>query len=278
MIIIGSRALAFYRNIERQPADLDIMVDGTKLSSIPTSYRWRRWGIEAWVCHPASPYKSDWLAFNYAKEYGAKVGRHIYAPVDLLKVLKLSCADYLNKPKHIADLAYLEDVELSEDMLALVKLRSLETQLRVEAQRKMFFDKYAINRQIPHDQLHKIIAEHPAYQKLLVDAVTPSKAKFVVMSDTDRVQIVLEEVMALTLERFVLSQPSKLAVAAALGQIANFKSQAPQYWLNRLGSNMNDNPGWFRDWISQNKSLIIDAHSECWSNMYSRSKEQILSL
>jgi hypothetical protein len=197
------------------------------------------------------------------------------APIDLLKALKLSCKDHLNKPKHAADLRVLEDVELSDEMLDFVKLRSIETRIRVEKQQELFFNRYQIRRTIPHDQLHKMITDAPVYEALLIDAVTPSKAKFDSLPEAEQAKAVYEEVMVLTLERHVLSQPTPLHKHAALAASANFLSAAPQYWLTRLGTNMNDNPGWFRDWITAKRTMLITRHAQIWSDMHNRASKAL---
>jgi hypothetical protein len=97
----------------------------------------------------------------------------------------------------------------------------------------MFFEDN-VKRQIPHDDLHKIINSNPSYQ-LVVEGVKPIKEKFDNLSILDKNNICFEEAYVIAIERFYSKLPHRTAY-----------NKAQQALVTRL------HPIWLADWIILN--------------------------
>lgn len=264
-LVIGSKALEVHLGREvlgRAPADLDIMTPNeiTKLPCV----EWHDLATD-----------TDKEIYNYCLnkklikiEHPELDELHI-APLEILKVLKLSSRGHLNKIKHDWDLTLLKNVELSPELEDLAGRREQEVIKRLDKSRKDFFDVYNIYRPIPHDTLHTYVNPIPAFHKILKkDGVSVCQSRFESLSMEDKVAIVREEVLVLALERqfipeVILAQ-SMITLFVDRFQRVETTNDIAYKMLSYFAFKLKDNPEWLAEFAKTHYTDINSGFQEWW--------------
>lgn len=270
LVLIGSHALKHYgRLVGREPADYDFLYLGENKIVTINNTLFEYHGV------PEDEISGCEL-YNYSMMVGkdtvdTPVGKVVVAPLEVLKLLKLSCKDYLQKAKHEWDLKNLEDISIPENLRGVLVTRKTETKERVERQKDKFFNKYQINRYFEHDDLHLLINPEPTYLKVLVDAVTPSEVKFQRLSLEDKVSIIREEAFVFVLERDLIPKMKKHPfMAKALINKANDVIDSNDWGMravSRLSTPglVKDHPDWLALWARDNYRDILRDIQSWWT-------------
>lgn len=294
--LIGSVALAHYWPgyfEHRITQDIDVLCHEDyvvrKYGVVPSTFRKSETigfqQVEYTIASDESPYKSDGFLYEYCcnlkKLRTFMFWNEIYevVPLEVLKMLKLSCVDYLNKPKHKTDLCIIGDeIVIDEALESILALRKLEVQARVKAQKEYFFNHYNIERYVEHDHIHKVINPNPTYHFVLVDGVTPCQNLFNELIDEDKRQIVWEEILALAIERFYIPNfiRNPLSFTNLYSQMIRTDSEVMKYWIGRFGGDLKDHPPWLAEWTRKN-DVFIKLGMTAWLNKnFNRIQDEIM--
>lgn len=271
LILIGSQALKEYGRLQnREPADYDF------ISSEPRERELKN-GIYADFSHSS---KSDEMlltlcrnmqASDYSLTVNTPFGKAMLAPLKVLKLLKLSCVNHLDKAKHTWDLNYLHNVSIQglEDIL---KIREQEVIDRVAKQKQNFFQKYkGVVHYVDHDWMHQLINPNPIYLKTLVDAVEASEEKFLRLSEEEKRMLVREECLVLSLERDLIPRIKKaqflVKVLVKEFTRTNTSETSAMRWLSRLSieGKVKDHPIWVTRWTASHNDYIMDGFDTWWN-------------
>jgi hypothetical protein len=214
---------------------------------------------------------------NFKRLVPTPVGMAILAPLEILKVLKVSCKDHLDKAKHEWDLKVLESVEIPACLQELCQLREKEVIERVESQRKdKFFNKYDIPRYIEHDKLHEYVSNDPAYKKILLNSVDICENKFYKLPLDVKVRLIREEAFVLALERQLIPHIRKTKylvnwLCHKFQRVEN--SSDPAYrWLSRLSvpGHLKDHPIFLANWAKMCYTNINTGYNKWWKETFHR--------
>jgi hypothetical protein len=236
-MIIGSTAIKYwFPGFPREPKDIDIVGDYELV--IPTEKRVER--------------LSNPILLEYYK------GASRYLPPDLLYTLKISHVfwDLENSSwsKHMWDIQWLKEKNCQFIPELFYKLYEYWNKVHGKNKRSNldmaadeFFDN-AITFPVEHDYLHELLVKHeyfeedePTYKKVLKDGadVDVSEEKFNLLTEKQKFNLVVEEVMIMALERY-----SELYYKAA------FNKMLKKFIINHA-------PLWEAIWIIQNHKKLI---------------------
>jgi len=272
LVLIGSRALFFYNRLKnRLPDDWDFLTDEIPKKTVIVNSE-----IFDFIDANDSQEKTNQYIFEYCIKYSKNeletpLGKALVAPLEILKVLKLGSLP-IEKAKHHWDLSLLEDIDLSQELINLIEQRKKETLIKVELQKKDFFDKYKIPRFFDHDVLHRFISPLPAYLKVLEngDPVNISPNKFYKLSLLEQKEIIWEETLALALERDLIPRIRSAPYLIEL-LVDNFlKTSTSQssalIWLGKLSipGKIKYHPDWIANWGMENQKALLTGFSEWW--------------
>lgn len=190
MIIIGSTALKYHfpEDCPREPNDIDVVVkDSSKFRKIKNT---------EFLENPA--------LLKYEKS-------GYISPVMLL-TLKMSHLFWdINWDKHMFDVQFLLKKGCKYDLAVLREFREYWEQTlpkvrrsNLELNKEEFFSNKVNKDTEEHDKLHKIIAEVPAYTKILKDGaeVELDENKWIQLSFKEKCDIVREEAYVMAAERY----------------------------------------------------------------------------
>lgn len=270
MLLIGSHALKYHnRLIGREPFDIDLIsFNKTKSFRILNLY---------FENHNVFESLSTFLLFFYVllcRKYTDEGGTKIVS-LSVLKLLKLSCVDYLHKAKHSWDLQQLEDIKLNFFEKFILWLRRNEVRRRVEKSKNKFFNKYQIPRYFEHDYLHTLIVKNPKYLEVLKDdGVSICKERFNNLKDSDKVSLILEEAFVLALERELIpilkKNPYFVKKITADFVKTNTSNTIAQKWISRLSisGKLKDHPEFIAEWALKNYNLILVDLEKKWNTYF----------
>lgn len=271
-VLVGSNALAFHGKLKgRNPADWDIITDEPDFKSQPY--------LEVTFAQPNTSdaeiiawfkrYEHEWLETPY--------GKVIVAPLTILKILKLSCVNHLDKQKHQWDLDQLTNVNINTPWLQkILTQREAEVIARVELQKEKFFNKYSIPRYVDHDLLHEYIADNPMYLRILVDSVDVSETKFNALTENEKRDLVREECLVLGLERELIPNIKRAPMLARVMVQQFLKTDTSDTvamrWLSRMSieQKIKDHPVFVTKWTQKNIDFIMDGFHEYWQEKNNR--------
>jgi hypothetical protein len=278
--LIGSRALHYYgRLYDREPADWDFLTFNEKRSYTDgNGYK-----IEFISSQDASS-PTNWDLYKYCLDHAKQqvytpVTDPVFvAPLEVLKVLKLSCKDHLAKAKHTWDLNHMDDIKLDSFMIDVAVARELEVKHRVEKQKSEFFNKYNITRYFEHDYLHTLIKDTPTYTKLLKDnhPVEIDQDKFNKACQEERIALIREECFILALERDFIPKVKKapflVRVFAKQFLQVEISSDPALLWLSRLSvpGRLKDHDEWAAKWAMKNYKDIANGFEQWWKESFER--------
>jgi len=206
------------------------------------------------------------------------LGKARLADENIIKLMGLSCVEFLNKYKHREDLKLLDGVTLPQSLAFLLTARTLETKARVAKQKSKFFNRYEVPRFMEHDSIHKHITKYfnknaPAYELIVSnpliseDGYTPHEGMFNMLLEEDKFQVCLEEVLALCLERWVNKRYAQgmnfLTLRDRFSRVK--KSTDPLFHtLDRLSEEglVKDHPSFLCKYIQENRPLLRETLRE----------------
>ena len=269
-VLIGSKALEFYGRLRgRQALDFDLLVE----EGDGGFFKKENFRFDIHLTNKKEEPTTKEI-FLLCKELSNKTviiphyGEVLVAPLSILKVLKLSSLP-LDKAKHYWDLKNLEDVELSSTMMDLVKRREQETKNRRE--KEEFFNKTSVFRIMDHDRLHEFVNPSPVYLKIINHATQPQEDKFNLLTLQEKNQIIFEECLVLSLERWLIPKMVALPyMSEYLGDKfleTSFSNDPALIWLSRLSldNKVLDNPLWISSYIRENYEDILTLINKDWN-------------
>ena len=189
-VLIGSKAMKYHFNdFNREPKDIDYIVKERKIKG------------------------SDSISLPFFVDYCKS---EIASPNELLT---LKCSHIFwnelgerNWEKHMWDIQFLLKKGAKYDWEMILKLKEFWTKhygklasrrSNLTLNSKDFFNN-AINKNIDHDSIHLIINPEPTYKKVLKDnaEVEPCSIKYNNLSNEEKDNLFIEEVMVMAYERF----------------------------------------------------------------------------
>ena len=193
------------------------------------------------------------------------------ASPDLLLTIKMSHAMYdINWFKTIKDIVFLQNkgAKVNEQVYELLQQfwkkqhKGLRPKLNFNQQASTFFNEH-VSRIYNHDELHQILKykDVPMYQKILVDntSVKCDENKFNALSEEDKKLVVIEEVLVLATERYVLKGNMHPRVAKN-NMMRYFVTGMTSGWFNRY---ILDNIEYFMNF---NDPKVFDKMVKCFDN------------
>lgn len=231
MYIYGSTAIKFwYPDFNRIPKDLDIISrDSVNANKQKTEVYW-----------------TD--AFEYIEKHNK---HNVYVDPDLLYTIKVSHLSWdINWTKHLKDVHFLQEKgnKLNKEFYDLLikdweKIHSTKKINFNKKHKELFND--GVKRKYNHDQLHEILKLNniPMYRKILFDEnrAICSEKKFKELSEKEQLEVALEEVAVISIERYVIKGvPFKYAIVKSLKDLTTRMTK-----------------GWFNLYLIENSSRII---------------------
>jgi hypothetical protein len=169
---------------------------------------------------------------------------------DELYTLKVSHAIYdVHWEKTVRDIKFFQrkGCEILPEFLVALRLHWAEVHRSKRQSFDMpltYFFKDAVKREVPHDELHVMVAPSPTYLKFVEEGTpTPSQSKWLSLSDEERFASAWEEAFVIALERWSDQHPG------------NAYRRATHALVTRL------HPIWLADFVLQNWD-----HFSIWSN------------
>jgi hypothetical protein len=272
IFVIGSQALRFYSRLAgREPMDWDLLTPATK-----STKKIDKLLIDSIAANDPID-QTNWDLYDYCvknkvHQMKTPIGLFWVAPIEVLKALKLGSIP-MDKAKHRWDLDQLKDVELGSNLINIAMKRVIETNQKVESQKKLFFNKYEIPRFFQHDKLHRYIDENPAYLSILKEgsSVKPDKDKFNLLNLEEKKRVLWEECLVLALERELILQVRKAPyfVETLVIKFMNTdtSSSAALRWLSRLSipGKLKDHPEWLAQWALDSHKDLFDGFRQWWN-------------
>lgn len=209
-ILIGSRALKkWYPDLNREPKDTDFAVNQVKSNKDGVEY----------LYNPV---------FNFDHD--------VATPTELM-TLKLSHLFWdTNWDKHMWDYQFLKEKGVSVDKELYKKFRNFfEDYLpkvkrsKLELSKDEFFTNAVNDSVSQHDDLHAVIAEVPAFTKILKEncEVNVCEDKFNALSLSEKFDVVIEETIVMAYERYSGRQPFYVGYSKQLK--ANIRKHFPEF-------------------------------------------------
>jgi hypothetical protein len=262
MLLIGSKSLVTHVNLDRQPADWDLIVSPRSFNDLKNRYQQIRSNFifiedQLIELHLAEFGSSNGSLLDIAQRehyplIDTPVGLAHNACLSMHKLLKLSSHDILFKHKNYRDLKLLDDVEIKWP--DLLEKRRQETQAR-NAKRMFFADR--VTRYVDHDLIHSWVAQalglsQPTFASVVVDGVAVSPSLFAKASDHVQLLCLVEETLALSLERWFIPNVSRRNVFWLWDKLLQAQtSQDPCIrWLDKLccAGALHNHPDWLAQW------------------------------
>lgn len=286
MLLIGSRALAYYMPIGRDPYDWDFIVGTTEMKSLEQRFNIRRTRPNKAICPALKAefyiadnglnYSSDSFILEYCLPRAADhavyaqspFGGVLIPPIEVLKAIKLATVEHLDKTKHRKDLELLKDIQVSSVLYSISRWRAAEIGKRLAGEKREFFDKYDVKRVIDHDELHTYIADgQPAYRAALAEdsTVEIDEIKFNDLTEDQRLRIAREEVTVLALERCLIPRlrAAPHLVEKHIEDFLDLSTSATPIikYLDGLSAEgkVKDHPDWLARWYFMNYSRIKES-------------------
>ena len=291
IIATPSFLIDFFHKVKHQIEEIKIVENGANTTPKLIFVFYNKPTYECKILCSSNKYElnSKILIYQYCKdhintEYYDELLKKVYiAPIELLFALKIT---HMYWPIHwfktMEDIQFITErypliqniVNDNENLqnIILVHMEELETnkphpKVNLNMENDQFFQKSEnkLKRKIDHDELHQLVAfyDKPLFTKFkkdltkaLIDRDLFEKATFYF-----QIQLVQEEIMALTLERFMLAEKTNLA-------IIRFPQRAYLSAYELLCTRLSK--GWFREFalkhysilkfVPKDLSVIIDKH------------------
>jgi hypothetical protein len=203
-MIIGSTAISnWFSDFKREPKDLDVIIQYET-------------DVTSEIKNTKVEYLENYVLITWILEKYSNIP--LYCPADELYTLKISHSfwDLKNKSwdKHVFDIQFLKEKGcqfLPELFWKLFdyweSLHGKRKCSNLEMSAKDFFNN-AINFEVEHDLLHELLVQHdyfsgpPTYKKILKEGaeVDVCMNKFNALSETDKFNVVFEEVAVMSIE------------------------------------------------------------------------------
>lgn len=195
MVLIGSSAIKYwYSDFPREPKDIDVIGDEY---NGPHNHKFAK--------------KTEWLENPVLSDYLTNTVKGTnYLNPNLLFTLKISHLFWdINWDKHMFDVMFLRDKGciFNRDLFNKlyqywIKIHGKTKKSNLNLKVDEFFDN-AINCDIEHDEIHKLINPNPTYLKILKNdgTVATDDDKFNQLSYEDKMNLIIEECMVMAYER-----------------------------------------------------------------------------
>lgn len=257
MYLVGSRAINYYTPIGRPVKDWDLWVETSRSNQIIQG--------ELIDFHEMTISEQELINQLPANlpQLSSPVGSVFVTPLWLNLLLKTSHYSLNKKVKHIQDMELLAKLPIEKplgfDQWLLT--RFLET----EKKQANFFEGDIV-RHIPHDLLHLWVAQAlgqslPTFSHLLPgEEYIIAEDKFKQLSYQDQLNLAIEEILVLGLERWfiyhLVKTPGSLIKKWEL--FCSHHSPAIEY-CERMGvrGRIKKHPDYLADWIQENYSQLI---------------------
>lgn len=201
------------------------------------------------------------------------------ASLDEVYTLKVSHSPWVITPaswaKHLKDIKALKEngavviQKLHDVCYAEWEKRKGKKKVNLNQDKEEFFNGN-VRRIYDHDSIHASVAfnSDPMYMRILVDGeeVKTSKQKFFSLTHNEKVQLVREEVMVLSLERDLI--PSKRTINDSIifsSYVSQLKLLITQY-----------SKGYFPQWIIENYSEVLRPSHNYWQTFENSDKKILL--
>ena len=201
------------------------------------------------------------------------------ASLDEIYTLKVSHSPWVITPnswqKHLKDIKSLKEngahivQELHDICYAEWEKRKGKKKVNLNQDKEEFFNGN-VRRIYDHDSIHASVAfnDNPMYMRILVDGeeVKTSKQKFFSLTHNEKVQLVREEVMVLSLERDLI--PSKRTINDSIifsSYVSQLKLLITQY-----------SKGYFPQWIIENYYDVLKPSHNYWESFQASDKKILL--
>lgn len=228
MILIGSRALEYYIPLNRKLHDWDFIATEPDLEKFNKTFgKYLVKQTETSVIYDINGdiveitkalTSTDHHLFYYIEDI--KLTPFGYARIPSFQKLydiKKATAMCIDEPKHKYDLVLMElqDKHKFQRDSDFFKARLAEIQARQAKSNKVMFDFFHKYKDLPeyvrHDRLHTMIADLldlniPTYQRITVAETDISEALFNKLSHEQKISLMVEEVLVLNLERYLIPQ------------------------------------------------------------------------
>lgn len=279
MLVIGSHALKKF-NSRITPKDMDMMIIPANLDILIEQCMEDEENFQLHTrtkdyCHYV--YRGEHCEFYIAHSnnsteqilrYCNAIGDRVFAPLEVLYMIKLSHRYLRNSPHFLktrADIRNMEDMGAKltcPDLKRILALREKETYNYAHPildQSKETFFQDEVGYIYDHDTIHEAIAimDAPAYKEYMKDGaeVMVDKEKFFALSEIKQLLGVYEETCVLALERCLIpfdyqTRPKDAFVMALIKVCTSITS------------------GWFREFAYQNFYKVISLYREFGENDY----------
>jgi hypothetical protein len=232
MILIGSQALNHYVPLNRKMHDWDFIMTREELVDFHCEYYQYKvketdysilYDINGTIVEIRNPDHLDPTdevllsnPVNYVKKMNTPFGETYVVELAYLYDIKRSTAECIPEHKHQYDLKLMQDTFkfTNEFESQFYKKRLAETQQRTKKTNKDmydFFHKYHIPEYVVHDRLHEMIADlldlpMPTYVRTITGAVTTVPELYHKLTHEQKVSLMVEESIVLSLERWFIPQ------------------------------------------------------------------------
>lgn len=233
MILIGSRALSQYLDLNRPLHDWDVVMTAEDYKLFEPRFKphWVKstdyshiYEIGSDIIEVRGVFDlSDSMVVDLIpcvashlskRAVQTPVGSALLPTLQSLYDIKKATAICIPEFKHEHDLKILENKSSFLQNTTLFETRLAETKERTsKSDKKMydFFHKYHIPEYIKHDRLHELYADlldlnYPTYKRITVAETDISEALFDKLTHEQKVSLMVEEVLVLNLERWLIPQ------------------------------------------------------------------------
>lgn len=229
MIIIGSQALDMYTPINRKKHDWDFVMSKNELEIwnieyvgylVKTTDYSLVYDIAGDIIEIRNPEyldPTDKQLLDRQFSFGLRdtpYGQVALPPIQEIYDIKKSTALCIDEHKHHYDVKLIEDAFSVKPDTQFFQDRLEETMVRTAKSNKTkydFFHKYHIPEYIIHDRLHEMVADLieisiPTYVRTITGAVETDQDLYNKLTHAQKVSLMVEEALVLSLERWFIPQ------------------------------------------------------------------------
>lgn len=227
MILIGSQALSYYVPLERKLHDYDFIATEYELDKFNLEYGKHLvkttdysliYDIDGTIVEIRNPKYLDQtdldLLISPMVSVSTMFGLAHLPDIQTLYDIKKSTALCMKEHKHLYDLKLIEDEFDVVQNTEFFNKRLEETQNRTKVDKKNkydFFHKYDLPEYVVHDKLHEMVADLldlplATYIRTITGSVTTVKELYDKLTHEQKVSLMVEESIVLSLERWLIPQ------------------------------------------------------------------------
>ena len=258
-LLVGSRAIQYYINLQRPLKDWDIWMD----SSVAHNQIIQGELVDYHQITPLEYPLIESLDLTNLPTIDTPVGPALVTPLWFNFLLKASHYSINKKAKHLQDYHLLNQLHIvkPKEFDKLLLQRFQDTQSR----QSLFFDE-SVPRVLPHDWIHLQVTmalgyELPAFISLVNnDDYSAPESEFIQLNHELKRRCVLEEAIVLGLERWLIYNVSSRPGSVIQRWEIFCGTHSPAIeWLERLGASVRvkQNPEYITKFIQNNYQELI---------------------